>query len=717
MLDHLRFTRNGIAKFRGRLLFASVLVAMSWTCPASAQQGALQPPQPGLFPPGRQGPPSGVIQIPHSEPFPNNATGMIQQVQNTPQAARAIHRLIEKLPESQDDLEIIERRSQLVVTRANVTRMAIGDQSVIDIVQYSPKEFSIIGMARGATTLTLWFEGEQDPLIYTIRTIRDPSLNKQREIDYGKLERKLAQMYPNSKVYLIPFSWKIVVRGQARDQEEASHILNIIRGEVIDQNGGLGGGFGGGAMVTTNSAGGYGGGDNAGGWGNNFWSGFIINELRVPGEFLINLRVRIAELNRSQLDRAGVDMNILFNDARNAISTTMGGGVGTLSGVFENGEIGIFLDYLCTNGTAKVLTEPQFTVLSGRNARMLSGGEYAVPTIVGIGGAQGTTTSFRGFGTSLLATPTVVDRDLIRISVIAEYSNLNAANNSAGVLGTDSRRIQTEVELREGQTLALAGLLSHGIKTEVSRIPVLGDIPKIGPLLFSSKTSSQEENELLVLITPEIVRPMDAQEVPPVPGFEVTKPSKQEFWKYNSTEGMPDTGYYHLPPYGSGSTGTNVDYQHFNPGPAGSMYSPVPTNPMNNARGMSTGTGAPGTLPPGARGQPNMMQPNMGPPNMGPQPIPQSMPPSMSAPMQPSMQGPMPSQSPGRLYPVPQSSTNGNRLPSQRYSNQVMTPGNNSGVRQVGYEQQQQQQQQQQMMNGQPGYPANQPAYTNQRRY
>ena len=665
MLDQLRFTLHGRAMFRSRWLVSSVLVALSWVCPQAifAQQG-YYPQQGNPYPSQQQhlavpggapmhlSQPGQVIQFPPGQSFQGQPAGMIQQVQNTPQAARAVHRLIEKLPEAQDDLEIIERRSQLVVTRADVKRFAIGDQSVIDVVTYGPREFSIIGMARGATTLTMWFDGETDPLIYTIRTIRDPSLNKQRELDYGQLERKIAEMYPNSKVYLIPFSWKIVVRGQARDQEEASHILNIIRGEVINQNGGM---FGAGAMMTTNgNTGGYGGGVGGGdvgagfgNWGgNNFWSSFIINELRVPGEYQIALRVRVAELSRSQLDKAGVDINVLFSDARQAIRTTMGGAVGTLSGVFENGEIGIFLDYLSTNGTAKILTEPQMTVLSGRSARLLSGGEYAVPTIVGVGGASGTTTSFRGFGTSLLATPTVVDRDLIRISIIAEYSNLNAANNSGGILGTDSRRIQTEVELREGQTLALAGLLSHGTQTEVSRIPLLGDIPTIGPLLFSTKKTIQEENELLVLVTPEIVRPMDAHEVPPVPGFEVTKPTCDEFWKYNMTEGAPDTGYYHLPPYGSGSVGTNVDYQHFNPGPAGSMYSPVPTSPNNNARGMTPGAGGP-TIPPA---------------------------PAMS-----------PGQ-PGRLTPIPQSSTNGSRNGS-RYSSQVMAPSNNSGVRQTRYEQ------------------------------
>ena len=518
----------------------------------------------------------------------------IQQVQNTPQSARAIHHLIEDMPQSQDELEIIQQRSQLVITRENVSKVAIGDQNVIDVVQYSPKQFAIVGLGLGSTNLMLWFENNPDPLIYTVKTIRDPNFDYQRKLDYGKLERKLAIAFPNSKVYLVPFSRKIIVRGQARDANEAAHILQLIRGEVISQEGSLfgpqGGIVGGGGGLNPNGpvggiVGGYSG---VGGYG--FGGGalnafdlaasFIINELQVPGEFQIALRIRIAEISRTAADNAGVNLNILFNDARNSVATAVGAATGnTFAGTFEQGEIGVFLDWLCSNGTAKILAEPNATVLSGRNVRFLAGGEFAVPTIVGVGGAQGTTTSFRGFGTSVLATPTIIDRDNIRIGVIAEYSNITNQNTVAGIPGMSTRRIETVVEMREGQTMAMGGLLSNRVTTQVQRIPLLGDIPYVGPLFFSAKSSTSEENELLILITPELVRPIDANEVPPVPGWDVTKPNHEEFWKYNMTEGQPDTGYYHSPPYGSGTPGTDVDYQHFNPGPAGSMYSPVPTNP------------------------------------------------------------------------------------------------------------------------------------------
>uniref|UniRef100_A0A7C2K1H0 Type II and III secretion system protein n=1 Tax=Schlesneria paludicola TaxID=360056 RepID=A0A7C2K1H0_9PLAN len=587
--------------------------------------------------------------------LPVAPASQIQPVQNTADSARAIHHLIESLPTSQDELEVIERRSQLMITRAKVVRWAIADTAIIDVVQYSPRELGIIGLARGNTTLTLWFENHPDPIIYLVKTIRDPDLDNQRKLDYGRLEQRINRLFPNSKVYLIPMSRKILVRGQARDQEEAAHILMVVRGEVINQLGDLlgpqpywgnaaaGGGpaYPGAGFNLIYSNGG------AGLWGtNDLLSSFIINELRVPGEFQISLRVRIAELNRSQLRRMGIDFNVLFNDTQN-IFTNMGGALGTtIGGIFEDGDITVLMNFLASNGTAKILTEPNVVVLSGRQARFLAGGEFAVPTTVGIGGAAGQTTSFRGFGTSLLVTPVVTDRDNIRISATAEYSDLNNGNSVGGIPGTNARRVETTVEMREGQTLALAGLLSHRTVTEVTRIPWLGDIPHLGPLLFSNKRSTQEENELLILITPEIVRPMDPHEVPPVPGSEVTHPIDHEFYKHNMTEGMPDTGYYQLPPYGSGSQGTNVGYQHFNPGPAGSMYSPQPTNPYGQGFSLppSSPTPIPPTVPPATLPGPGYTPP----PSPG-TPIPQRL--------QAVPQGAMRTPSGGWSAPAPNSQT------------------------------------------------------------
>jgi len=119
---------------------------------------------------------------------------------------------IESMPGATEKLDVIHRRSQLVVTRQRVMRFAIADPSVIDIVQYSPNELSIVGLELGSTNLLYWFEGQVEPLIYEVTVVPDPALEEQRRIDYGRLERKLAILFPNSKVYLIPLSGKIVVK-------------------------------------------------------------------------------------------------------------------------------------------------------------------------------------------------------------------------------------------------------------------------------------------------------------------------------------------------------------------------------------------------------------------------------------------------------------------------------------------------------------------------
>jgi pilus assembly protein CpaC len=595
---------------------------------------------------------SGSVQSAVGEsPLPGRVApvnGELRLVQNSPESARRVHRLIESMPESQEEFELIERRSQLVIARANVVRAIIADPSIIDLVQYSPREFSIIGLGRGSTTLTLWFENESEPLIYLVTVIRDPALDRQRRIDYGKLEKKLQVLFPNSRVYLIPMSWKIIVRGQARDQQEAAHILQVIQGEFLSQDGSLMGPqpFLNNAAAAAGAGGAVDYWEQVGGGGRNgLVSSFIINELQVPGEFQVALRFRVAELSRTMARDMGIDWEVFFNDGRHVIGASMGGvaaGGSTLQGVFEDGEVGVFLNWLASNGTAKILAEPVVTVLSGREARFLSGGEFAVPTVVGIGGAAGQTTAFRGFGTSILVTPTVLDRDNIRLTCIAEYSDINQGNSVGGIPGTDARRVETTVELREGQTLALAGLLSTRTKTENSRIPFFGDIPKIGPLLFSSKTSSQDENELLIIVTPELVRPMDAHEVPPVPGFAETMPHDHEFYFQNATEGAPDTGYYQLPPYGSGSVGTNVGYQHFNPGPANSLYQPVPTNPAGNAY-------PPGGSPIPQYGTPGPQYGSPGPQYGAPTTVPQQTPPPAGA-MTPSAAYPPPGR--GAIQPA-----------------------------------------------------------------
>jgi len=512
------------------------------------------------------------------------------------------------MPKINAELEVVHRRSQVIVFKGRVARVHVTDPSVADYVLYSPTELGVIGTAIGTTTILVWFEDEDntEPLIYLVTVTRDPGLEESARIDYGRLEKKLAILFPNSKVYLIPMSTKIIVKGQARDSEEAAWILQIIRGEVINQLGGLAGpqyalGMGGygGVVTAAGTGGGWGGGGLGGaGLGGGAYGGmngrfnafdntsnWIINMMTIPGDFQINLRVRIVELNRSQLRRMGVNLSVLFANGRDLISTSLagavsGGGVGAaaggLQGVFEAGDISILINALRSNGTARILTEPNLTVLSGHDATVLSGGEFAVPTIVGINGVGGQQTVFRGFGVSMLVTPTIIDKDLIRMRIRPEYSELSG-QSSGGIPGLNTRRVDTTVQLREGQTIVLAGLLSYRARTESAGLPFLGGLPLIGPLLFQAKRATEDENELLIMVSPEIVRPMDADDVPPVPGFEVTQPNDKMLYHYGFTQGNNDPNVYQLAPYGHGSgVGVPIGYGQFNPQAASPSYSPAP---------------------------------------------------------------------------------------------------------------------------------------------
>jgi len=491
------------------------------------------------------------------------------------QSSRIQQRLdarIVSMPKVERKLEVILNRSQLVKTRSRVTRMAIADPSVIDIAPFEEDEFAIIGTAIGSTTLTLWFENDDDPLIYEVTVIDDPNIEEQRRIDYGKLERKLAILFPNSKVYLIPLHEKLVVKGQAKDGAEAARILQIVRGEFLDDYGGLYG---------PNAGYGRGGGDYGDNDGirdeDDLYSSFIVNMLQVPGEFQLMLHVTIAELNRSQLRRMGVDFAVLFGNGQHLISSAISGGVPTLTGIFNNGDISVLINALASNGTAKILSRPSLTTLSGHPAQFLAGGEFAVPTTVGVGGVQGTSTQFRGFGTSMVVVPTIIDGDLIRLRIAPEFSQINQNNSVGGIPGLDSRRVQTTVELREGQSIVLGGLLSRQMATEVSRIPLLGEVPFFGPLLFNTKRATEDELELLVLVTPEIVRAMDPDEVPPMPGYYVTHPNDPELYRYAMTEGAPDLEVYQLAPYGNKVGYPNpVGFNVYNQSPATPQNGPIP---------------------------------------------------------------------------------------------------------------------------------------------
>ena len=427
-----------------------------------------------------------------------------------------------------DELTVVYRRSKLLRTNVDVYRTAVVDASICEVVQYTPREISVIGNGQGATHVTFWFEdGSFRPVTYLVRVVPDPEVHQRREEQFGLLEEHLAELFPESKVELLVLADKLIVKGQARDAEEAAQILALIRGQAVRGRDILFGGMAA-SPVTREET------------NRTIAPIQVINMLRIPGVQQVALRVKIAELNRSAARTIGVDLDLDFSQGELLVQSLINaatGGTASVLGSFDGGDLEFGLHYLEQHGVMRMLSEPTLVTLSGRPATFIAGGEFAVPTTVGVGGAAAVTTDFRAYGAIISFLPVVLDKDHIRLEVAPEFSQISDDNSVNGIPGLDTRAVTTTVEMREGQTLAIAGLLDESMDADKE-----GDLPWISQI-FGRRNVTKNETELIILVTPELIYPMEPEAVPPLPGFDVTEPTNCEFYLKGHLEGRPTQEY------------------------------------------------------------------------------------------------------------------------------------------------------------------------------
>jgi pilus assembly protein CpaC len=320
------------------------------------------------------------------------------------------------------------------------------------------------------------------------------------------------------------------------------------------------------------------------GGGNNNLSQ-VISLIRVPTSQQVLLKVRVAELNRTGFRQIGADFlasipqfGTLFgsqiagngyaggalgsqtfshivssvgtNQNSSSDSSSRGlnlGSQATAFGTFSHGQFNTILTALRKNNLVKILAEPNLVALNGYQANFLAGGEFPVPTFSGVGSGSTTgggtsTTQFKKFGVQLAFLPIILDDDTVRLTVEDEVSSVDFSvattlvPGGSPVPGLSVRNSHTTVELKQGETLAIAGLMQLTLDGETQKIPGLGDLPYIGTF-FSNTSSNRVEKELIVLITPYIIEPMKPDQVPPSPGDEVEQPNDLEFFFLNRIEG------------------------------------------------------------------------------------------------------------------------------------------------------------------------------------
>jgi pilus assembly protein CpaC len=376
-------------------------------------------------------------------------------------------------------------RSTIVTTDFAITRIAITNPEIADAVVVQPHEVLVDGKKAGTVSLIVWSIDSRTQ--YDI--VVEPAVTT--------LEQQLQALFPGENIAV-----------------SASDEATILSGQVSSTN----------VMLRA--------GEIAKAWSA---KSQIINMLQVPGgseSQQVMLQVRFAEVNRRVLTELGISL-FAVRSRFLARSTTQQfaapifddtkPGRLTFSDYlnlffFDNKEgLGAALRALQSRGAFQSLAEPNLIAYNGQEASFLAGGEFPIPVVQGTTNAV--TIVFKEFGVRLNFRPTIAG-EMIRLKVRPEVSTLDFANGITlqgfRIPALTTRRAETDVELRDGQSFAIAGLLDNLRQDDHDAIPLLSKIPILGPL-FQSKSVRGEETELMVLITPRLVRALNPDEVPPLP--------------------------------------------------------------------------------------------------------------------------------------------------------------------------------------------------------
>jgi len=378
-------------------------------------------------------------------------------------------------------------KSLIIDSPLDIQRISYANAELLDAVAINSKEILVNGKAPGETSLIIW-QRNGNRLVFDL-TVRPSS---------AKLEavrQQIARDFPDTDINVTFDNDTVFVRGTVKDVVAADRVKDIASS-----------------------------------------LGKVVNLLRVdiPAEDpQILLKVRFADVDR------GASLQLGFNMASGAFNT--GSALGTSAppisvdggqsvSISDTVNLLLFrrdinlvaaLQALQTRSLAQVLAEPNLLTINGKQASFLAGGEFPYPQVQP-GGAGGITIVFKEYGVRLSFIPTITPRGTIRLQVAPEVSALDFTNalsiQGYPVPGLTTKRFQTEVELESGQSFVIAGLLNNTVTESFSKVPGISSIPVLGNL-FKTKTTNRNNSELLVLITPELVRPFPADQATPMLTF------------------------------------------------------------------------------------------------------------------------------------------------------------------------------------------------------
>lgn len=437
------------------------------------------------------------------------------------------------LSSADEEIRLIKDKAAIIRTNNPIARVGIANPEIADVQQVpNAREVVITGKAFGATQLVLWSDsGEQK------------TFNLVVEVDVPMLNAAIRRVSPLARVDARMLSGTLVLSGRVPDPltaERVEALAKIVHPRVANQM--TVGGIQQAVLRCTvaevnkeavrelsmNWA--IGGSE----WTKDF---FFANNLGQLSPTVIGSNGQANLLVPPFDGRGGNNITQTFfrSAASNSPTTNVTFG-------FPRAEFQVFLRALRDNNLFRILAEPNVTAVNGQEASFLSGGEFPIAVTQGGAVAGAITIEYKQFGILLRFTPTMLGNGMVRMKVIAEVSDLvPGTTGTAGglpVFSLSTRRVESTVEVGSDQTFAIGGLLSERVQALSSKIPGLGDIPVLGAM-FSSVQYQRNETELVVMVTPQLVEPMDANQVPPVPGHEMTSPDDYELYLLGQLEGKP----------------------------------------------------------------------------------------------------------------------------------------------------------------------------------
>jgi pilus assembly protein CpaC len=390
-------------------------------------------------------------------------------------------------------------KSHVLSLTSDATRLTVGNPEVADVMLINAREIYLLGKKPGNTNIMVWTKDGAT-------TIMDLNI----ALDVQSLRQRLQFLVPSEKNVHIDIMGDVVVMSGVVSDPIKLHRM-VLLAEAFTE------------------------------------SKKVINLMRVEGSQQVMLEVKVAEMSKTLLNELGVGINGSRSGGNTSIglvSSLLGNGSGVVT--LKNGTNNITLDAEIKKGLVKILAEPTITAISGQEGSFLAGGKIFIPVPqVNASGSSTIALEEREYGVGLKFTPTVLEDGLINLKVTPEVSELSLvgttvttnSGQSSVLPSITTRRASTTVQLKDGESFVIGGLIKSNVTEAVKLFPVLGDIPILGVLFRSTEYQSQR-TELVFVVTPRLSKPLPAS--PALPTDRFVEPTSTEFHWKGQMEGSRD---------------------------------------------------------------------------------------------------------------------------------------------------------------------------------